>query len=126
MCIGTYAFTRHIEDRYGGANHTASGILTITQTQWAENGKLHSLNESDFYQTYVLQFKGQALTVYYPNGHIFYALENFYGTHTIDHQCGKDIYLGKWIYTHTVLHLQWIVKGPQKDYTMHSIYTPNM
>ena len=121
--IGNYTFHRTIEDRLSNIKHTASGTLTIGQTEWVESGILNSLGNSYFYQNYLLEFNDGTLNVYYTNGNIFYALPNTNGTHKIKHKCGNDLYLGTWHFDGDILQLQWLVIGLHKNYTMNTIYT---
>lgn len=126
IMIGQYTFIRTIDDRYAKRHHCATGTLHISQTEWRENGVLHSLGNADFYQSYILEFTPKpsqnSLCVKYLNGAVFYKLESVQGTHHIHHQCGDDTYLGTWDYKNDTLTLVWRVKGPRKDYTMFTTY----
>ncbi len=122
MCMGTYIFNRTIDDRYANTRHVASGTLHITPTTWQENGVLHSLNDSPFYQNYDLEFIDNGLCVSYANGGVFYHLPQIDGIHHITHNCGDDMYRGIWTYINKTLDLTWEVKGPRKEYTMCSTY----
>ena len=121
---GKWTFDRHIDDRYGETNITATGTLSVDKTLWTEDG---TMNGNAISQQYHLIFDtpptAGGVTVNFPDGRLFYTLANTTQNQTIDHLCGDDRYQGDYMY-HNPNHftLIWVVKGPKKDYTMTTQY----
>lgn len=122
---GNWTLTRHIDDRHSNTRMTATGTLTVDNTLWAEQG---ILDGNKFTQNYGLVFDNKGgLTVNFPDGRLFYTLENQTQPQTIDHRCGNDHYQGEYtVQSQTQFTQIWKVKGPKKEYTMITEYSRSL
>ena len=120
--MGTWQFTRHIDDKILQCPTKAEGTLTITQNTWQESGTMNGMN---FCVEYALEFQESGgMIVNFPDGRLFYTLTPINENASIDHLCGDDFYKGEWIYHNThSFDLIWTVKGPRKNYRMVTQYT---
>lgn len=133
---GTWNFTRSIT---GNNPATANGIATFTaqnaqEYNFHEEGELHLSNGQnlDFFRSYVYRLTENYLDVLYRDGP---QAGDHYQSYTFDEQqqkllplsthiCSADCYRGMYdVIDDDHFTLETTVKGPHKDYTIHTAFT---
>lgn len=137
--IGTWHFTRAVEDHHAGTDYSAEGqahftVIDPDRIEWAERGTLTwERNSSPFTRTLFIVTDESSTTdasptwrVLFDDGRDFHP----WGQGQVVHPCRADLYRGgigdlsrpspeasrTWTIT-------WDVEGPQKDYSMTTTYT---
>ena len=130
LLTGVWRIERQIEDQHdlhtgsflGEAAFTPSSLRLL---KWAESGILtlkHYQNRVE--AAYQIAFEdNSAPIVQFPDGRVFFPLDVQNGRCAINHPCGEDHYRGEWVFESSDrFTLFWLVTGPRKNYTVHSIY----
>lgn len=133
--IGTWDFWREVRDHRDGAEYTARGEATFSteddgRVRWAEHGTLTWAAGTTPVTRTLFLVRGKAddagspsgWRVTFEDGHDFHPWTGG----AVEHLCGRDRYEGgvdapsgpsrSW-------ELTWRVRGPEKDYTMHTAYS---
>lgn len=119
--IGRWHVRRVVRDFAGSAGCVFSGEALLTESGFAEEGEMRvgdrALPASRAYRLerqdgFVLVFRG---------GEFFIRLGGA-PSQVVHHQCGDDLYLGRFIFRSDAWVEAWRVKGPRKNYTSVSRY----
>jgi hypothetical protein len=133
--VGTWDFRREVQDHRDGSAYTARGEATFGaeddgRIRWAENGTLSwSTGTTPVTRTLFLvrdepgvAGSSSGWRVTFEDGRDFHPWTGG----AVEHLCGRDLYQGgvavppgrprSW-------ELTWRVRGPEKDYTMHTRYS---
>jgi hypothetical protein len=132
--VGTWDFRREVHDHRDGAEYTARGQAEFAQEhdgrlRWAERGTLSWAGGSTPVTRTLFLVRDEAPGVGSPSGWrvTFEDGRDFHPwtVGAVEHLCGRDLYTGgvrpprdqaaSW-------ELTWRVRGPEKDYTMHTRY----
>lgn len=128
---GDWHLKRVITDRLGGMDGTLSGLATFTGAGDAliydETGRLALASGPVMEATrrYLWSFDAEIVSVRFSDGAEFHTFSPIGAAIGTTHLCGADLYdvtydFREWpVWTAT-----WSVKGPRKDYTSVSRYSP--
>jgi Family of unknown function (DUF6314) len=134
--IGTWVLQRKIFDRFGDSQFVGecSFVKTSdTQILCEEKGVLtYNGYQSEASRQYIYELQGSKIVILYNDSHRsgdplhelnFVAKDDNYVAHHC-HQCGQDMYDLKFeISSHGHILMDYVVKGPHKDYKMESRLT---
>jgi len=126
---GTWILTREIKDHLNNQNGFLEGTarfepITVPGIlHYKESGKIAYGEYRDFSsQTYTYRIIGdQSAELYFRDGEFFHDLSFIEGTCNVSHFCGVDLYEGRYQINSQSLKITWFVRGPRKNYELHSI-----
>jgi hypothetical protein len=140
LLVGTWDFSRQIDDHRDGAEYAASGRAELApegdgRIRWAEHGTLRwSAGTTPVSRTLFLVRDGDTAgspsgwRVTFEDGRDFHP----WTAGAVEHLCGRDLYRGGVEVPHELSRspeqdrsweLTWRVRGPEKDYTMRTVYS---
>lgn len=127
VLVGTWHFSRVIEDRLLGAVSEVEGELELTRYPpdglgWEERGTWHRA-EGDVHVQRALRLErvGEQWWVRFEDGRDFHPWRP--GEQVV-HACAPDTYRGRVSGTTSAWTVVWEASGPQKDYRMTTRLTP--
>ena len=127
--LGTWQFTRSIEDRRAGHLVQAEGHAQIASSasgaRYAEEALLTLPGHAPMTSTrqYLLQDGGDHVAFHFEDGRYFHRLDYNRPAPRCRHDCPPDIYdvtydFAAW----PIWSATWEVRGPRKDYVMTTAY----
>ncbi len=125
--LGRWRFTRVVEDRTESQVHHIDGVLELTEEapgriRWTETGRWHQdSGDVEVGRRLWLDQVGERWWVRFEDGRDFH---EWAPGRPVSHWCSPDDYRG--VVEGTTEHwtVRWEVTGPQKDYTMTTVLTP--
>jgi hypothetical protein len=133
LLLGTWDFRREVHDHRDDAEYTARGRARFIREddgriRWSEHGTLDWASGTTPVSRTLFLVRDRAdderrWRVTFEDGRTFHPWTGG----AVEHLCGRDLYRGgvdvpeepatRW-------ELHWRVTGPEKDYTMHTTYSP--
>lgn len=126
--VGTWTFSRDIDDRLTGTHNTVEGrteltVVTDDEIRWHETGTLH-LNGQELPVSRTLRIvrREGSWMVTFDDGREFHPWSP---GNEVEHPCGADLYIGRIDLEPAVRtwNVRWDVSGPAKNYTMTTTLT---
>jgi hypothetical protein len=113
---GRWAVRRTVIDFLTGARHRFEGTAVITASAFTEQGLLRfGVREMPASRSYRLEPGETATRVLHADGREFIALEAK-AAQSVRHQCGADLYAGRFFFRGDEWAEVWRVRGPRKNY----------
>lgn len=121
--LGRWTVQRRIFDRMTGSVQHFAGTACIEPDRFSEEGELRTGSGSFVSRrTYRLSRRGKHLSVQFPAGTDFIAL-NLEDRQTVCHDCGSDLYRGRFFFRNPDNWAEfWRVRGPRKRYVSLAHY----
>ena len=127
LLLGRWRMSRVVEDRRQATRSTVSGWLDLTRTaddriHWAESGRWHRPDaDVEVRRALWLVHQERGWWVLFEDGRDFHP---WVPGDPVVHDCRPDTYGGLVTGTPERWTIRWDVSGPEKDYTMTTVLTP--
>lgn len=113
--IGQWRVRRVVRDFIGSASCLFAGEALLTESGFSEEGEIRIGDRAmAANRVYRLERKGDSVLVF-RGDELFIRLDDR-PTQTVQHQCGDDLYAGRFIFRRDEWIEAWRVKGPRKNY----------
>ncbi len=131
LSSNSWEIERSINDLSGKLLTSFQGKLVFTSSGdksylYEEVGRLQSEDSKiEVSKKYYFKEINNTLEVYFEDLRLFYKLDMIeYPYFKVEHICLSDIYTGRFEFMSSKWKTMWLVRGPNKNYTISSVFTP--